>query len=153
MNVDRLLPCHCAFLRLILSAQNNPPPRFCKRAAIINHLPAKKSLFYHSAEDLAGIRRQLVAVMNHFRLNSEFSIRRPNQEVGITTNSNRALSLPQTDLPGRSRAKPIGQSINFKASRAAFSPHHRQTKLQGRNPAPGLHKIALLTQFHCRWTR
>src|SRR5437667_11228953 len=38
-----------------------------KRAVIINHLSAKKSLFYDSRQSLTRIGRQLVAVFNHFR--------------------------------------------------------------------------------------
>src|SRR6266513_1012181 len=97
----------CAFLWLILSAQDDLSTRIRnKLGAIINHLAAKKSLFYDAMQDLAGVRRQPVSVMNQRRRDLKLSIRIPNHDVGIAANTDRTLSLSQANLASRSSAEP-----------------------------------------------
>src|SRR6266571_1455607 len=68
-----------------------------KLGAIINDLAAKESLFYHAAQEFPRVRRQLVTVMNHSRLNAKFFRGTPDHDVGIAANGNRAFPLLQTN--------------------------------------------------------
>src|SRR5260370_7611657 len=80
---------------------------FSKIAVIINHLAPKKSLFYHAMKDLAGVRRQLVSMMNQRRFDAKLSIRIPNHEVGVAANTDQTLSLSQPNLSSRVGAQPF----------------------------------------------
>src|SRR5258708_31242343 len=102
---------------------------FAKRAAIINHPPTKKSLFYHSPQNLTRIGRQLVAVFKHFRSDAKLAVRIPNHNVAIAADTNRTFSLRQPHLPCPRAAKPLSQLIEGKAARVCFRPHHRQAQL------------------------
>src|SRR5437764_13325035 len=56
--------------------------------------------------------------------------------------------MTQPDLPGRRGAKPLSDSIDREAPRPSLSPNNWQAKLQGRDTAPRVHKIAGLAQLH-----
>jgi hypothetical protein len=74
-------------------SQDERTARLGKFAAIINHLATKKSLFYDAAQDLAGVWRQLMTMMNHFRTDPEISIWIPNYDVSVPTGGNRSLEV------------------------------------------------------------
>src|SRR5260370_6763183 len=80
---------------------------FSKIAVIINHLAPKKSLFYHAMKDLAGVRRQLVSMMNQLRFDAQLSITIPNPDVDIAANTDQTLSLSQPNLSSRVGAQPF----------------------------------------------
>src|SRR5882724_8285069 len=56
--------------------------------------------------------------------------------------------MTKADLPGRRGAKPLGDSIDRKATLPSVSPNSRQAKLQGRDTAPRIHEMAGLAQLH-----
>src|SRR5438045_2789065 len=61
--------------------------------------------------------------------------------------------MAEPHLPRRCGAEPLSDFLHSEAARAGFRPDNRQTKLQRRNTAPGLHEISLLAQLHFRRTR
>src|SRR5437762_9882330 len=56
--------------------------------------------------------------------------------------------MTEPDLPGRRGAKPLSDLIDREAPRPSLSPNNWQAKLQGRDTAPRIHKIARLAQLH-----
>ena len=62
-----------------------------KLAVIIDYLPAKKSLFYYSAQGFAGVWRQFVAVMDLFGHDAKLAARIPDYNVCVKANPDRTL--------------------------------------------------------------
>src|SRR5207248_8339132 len=74
-----------------------------ERAAIINHLSAHESFFYDAAQGLTVIRRQLVPMLDHGRLDGELLVRIPDHDIGIVTILDHAFQI-QANLPRRPAA-------------------------------------------------
>src|SRR6266571_225979 len=100
--LDSRVPPFCAFcasLWLPLCIMNHHLSAWRRRklGAIINHLAAKESLFYHAAQEFPRVRRQLVTMVDHSRLDAKFFHGIPDHDVGIAANGNRAFPLLQTN--------------------------------------------------------
>src|SRR5439155_4171973 len=79
-------------LHLALLLLQKVPSRCGSEFAIIIYLLApKKSRLNHSLKYLALVRRQLVAMMDHFRLDEKAPLRTPEHYVCIATDSNSAF--------------------------------------------------------------
>src|SRR5437588_2302088 len=113
---------------LTLLPQDHIPASRNKFAVIINHLPAKESLFYNSAQSLARIRRQLVAMMQRRRFNGEFTFRIPDHNVCVAAFRDRSFQIKSNLTRGRS-TEPFDELQQIESARVRLCPRHRQAKL------------------------
>src|SRR6185369_2638639 len=83
----------------------------------------------------------------------ELIVGRPDDEVCIVTNSDRALEPLEGNLLRRLCTQPTRQVQQRKPSATRLRPNNRQPQLQRRDTTPRLHEVATLAQLHLSRTR